>query len=337
MDIVLFRTFLTNIGNGFIDKGARQTIERAFPNSSITEVSGYPLYASRQSSRTSLHPLAKVAGLVSEGESLPTQGDREFLHLGQFIDADLAVFPGCVLYPRLLTFFQKALADLADRNVPIVFLGAGGYYYDLQQRETKETQSLLNSLGNAALITRDQPAYDAFGGLFEYATPGIDNAFFISEWKEIPESNIEFDVHTFDNQEEPPIQSERRILRARHKPFGHAMPFAPPAVGASARYNDYSKGRLDKENLLISDLLEDYLFLYANGEETHSSRVHACVPALVYGNEARFYRETDRGSLFEQVVDGDISTELVGLSEERLEKKKAEQVEKLEAAATELL
>lgn len=337
MDVLLLRTFLTNIGNGFIDKGARKTIERAFPSATITEISGYPNYSSHRSRTTSLRPLAKVAGWAKQGSPLPTAKNRQFLHLSQFVNADVAVFPGCVLYPRLLEFFSPTLSDLHDRGIPIVFLGGGGYFYDPQQPQTRRTRDYLRRLDNIALISRDQPCYDIYEDVFDYAAPGIDNAFFIGDWYQPPEANQPFDVHTFDNQDEPDIHTEKMVLRALHTPLGYAMPFNPIISELKARLNEYKKGFLNKENLLVSDLLQDYLFLYANGETTHSSRVHACVPALVYGNNAQFYRNTPRGSLFEQVVTGDIADQPVSLSGERLAEKQAEQVEKLEAAVSYLL
>jgi len=337
MDITLLRTFLTNIGNGFIDKGAHQSLEQAFPTANITEVSGYPRYTSYRSSTTSVRTLAEMAGIVQQGESLPTAKNRQFLQLERFLNTDLAVFPGCVLYPRLLEFFSPVLSDLNERGIPIVFLGAGGYFYDPNKPETQQTRDYLQRLDNIALISRDRPCYDTYGDLFEYSVPGIDNAFFISDWYQPPAANQDFDVHTFDNQEEPHIQTKNTVLRACHIPFGYAMPFTPVAGELKARIIKYRNGLFDKDNLLVSDLLEDYLFLYANGQETHSSRVHACVPALVYGNKAQFYRETPRGSLFEQVVTDNISKRCVSLSEEKLEEKKAEQVGKLERAVSELV
>lgn len=50
-----------------------------------------------------------------------------------------------------------------------------------------------------------------------------------------------------------------------------------------------------------SDYPLDYLFLYRNVTETHSDRVHACIPTLSFGNKAKLYSDSPRIALFENV------------------------------------
>jgi hypothetical protein len=50
------------------------------------------------------------------------------------------------------------------------------------------------------------------------------------------------------------------------------------------------------------------------------------VPALTFGNEARFYFETPRANLFEKVLDEYIGDGLVSLDRSRLDELKEEQV-----------
>ena len=78
---------------------------------------------------------------------------------------------------------------------------------------------------------------------------------------------------------------------------------------------------------LVSDIPHDYLALYANAEEVHSDRVHACVAALAYGRKARLYHPTLRGSLFEAAGAARIREELVQLDLQALAQKKKAQIE----------
>lgn len=59
---------------------------------------------------------------------------------------------------------------------------------------------------------------------------------------------------------------------------------------------------LKRGNLYVSDNIRDYLFMYSNANEVHADRIHACVPALVYGGKIKFYYDTPRGRLFDGLV-----------------------------------
>ena len=41
--------------------------------------------------------------------------------------------------------------------------------------------------------------------------------------------------------------------------------------------------------------------MYRNVTETHSDRVHACIPTLSFGNKAQLYSDSPRIALFENV------------------------------------
>jgi hypothetical protein len=316
--ILLLRTFLTNIGNGFIDKGAYKTIESAFPSAKIIETSGYQFFAKYNYSRNSITAMMQKLGIKEEKKT------QRSVRISDFLDVDLAFFSGCVLYPDLLDMYIPALKELSSRGVPIVFLGVGGYQYNIEKRETKYTRDCLSQLNNIALISRDQSCYKTYNDLFEYSASGIDNVFFIKDWYDPPETKQAFHAYTFDKSSEPDLSNEDIVIRPSHTPFGYSMPFAP---GVSALYLLYkSKTGNQKQNVFVSDILEDYLFIYANAVETHSDRVHACVPALVYGNKAKFYHRTPRMGLFNEVIDDDISSNLVKISEEKLIDEKENQI-----------
>ncbi|AGB38772.1 polysaccharide pyruvyl transferase family protein [Natronococcus occultus] len=333
MKVVLLRTWLTNIGNGFIDKGARQIIEKALPNAEIVEVSGYPNYAAEQLNdglsagapsivTNTYHTLRNIF----DGEVDPKE---RMVNVSEFVDADVAVFPGCTLYPGALDLYENTLRELSNRGMKIVFLGAGGgNYLPETQRYVK---SVLKDLDAPILITRDTTSHDIYSDLFAYSYNGIDCAFFIDEWYQPPDANRDFVVSTFDKSKEPDYiqQNYQTIIRPEHNPLGHSHPF----YGIPRRIVDRIRSPpvYNRENIFVSDTLEDYLFWFKNANITHSDRIHSCVPTLVYGNQAQFYYDSPRGDLFENApLDGDIRNELVSVKKGDLEELKSEQVNKME-------
>ena len=188
MRIILFKTWLTNIGNGFIDKGAKVCLEKAFPEAEIIEVSGFPnLIAAKRG-------LGLVGFMASTIRKRHGKFRRRFLefrmkriednpqmnniiNIGELVNADLAVLPGCMLDYNL-DIYMKTLKKVRERGIPLIFLGAGGSDY------TSETQTWVKGyfkkLSPTALFTRDSEAYKCYSDRFEASYDGIDCGFFIS-------------------------------------------------------------------------------------------------------------------------------------------------------------
>lgn len=166
----------------------------------------------------------------------------------------------------------------------------------------------LNPIG---FVSRDDASYEMFSGLVVQAYKGIDCAFFLPEaYSPLPLILSPYVVATFDSVPEPRLDlNGRRLIRAHHDCWG------PPR-----------RTYLRTGNTLISDIPYDYLALYANAEEVHSDRVHACVAGLAYGRRVRFYHPTPRASLFDPVKAVGIKERLVQLDMELLSMKKRAQV-----------
>jgi hypothetical protein len=324
MNVLLLRTWLTNVGNGFIDKGARTIIRDAFHDAAIIEVSGYPnLLANRRNDR----PVPGGPGrLVSDGLQKTVSGagtvQESPTNVGELVEADVAVLPGCTLYDHVLEPYFPLLEHLRRNEVPLVLLGAGGGDYEPEtQSSVREVLDVMDSLH---LITRDSTAYDNYTSLAETAHDGIDCAFFIDDWYVPPDSSEPLTALTFDKRPEPDIDPKNTIMRPCHTPFGTTLAFDRPIRQLNMARNTRKPFR--GQDRFVSDILTDYLFIYANAETTHSDRIHACVPALTFGNEARFYFETPRANLFEKVLDEYIGDGLVSLDRSRLDELKEEQV-----------
>jgi len=215
------------------------------------------------------------------------------------------------------------LRQLRARDISVVLLGVGGgNYTDETQRNVR---SILREIKPAGMITRDEDAYDCYSDLVGQSYSGIDCALFIDEWHSPVEANTQFDVATFDKIDEPTLRSENRIVRTDHHPFDEPHKGLPKQISTARKQRDF----FDLKNILVSDNLEDYLFLYANAETTHSDRIHACIPTLVYGNEAQFWFETPRAALFDRVLDEDITSRPVSIDREALNEEKEAQARAL--------
>lgn len=324
MRILLLRTWLTNIGNGFIDKGARTLIEQAFPDAEVVESSGHSQSTAIQQSNLLLSRV---------GEYLPDQlidtsaggsyQDRA-VSVANFVDADIAVLPGCVLDDTGFDPYEPLLHFLSKRGIPIYLLGAGGGDYE------PGTQRLVNRVLQETdirgLITRDSDAYKCYNENVDYAYDGLDCAFWINDWHQPVRADREFGVLTFDKIDEPelPIQGSENIIRTDHFPFERPHGTLRQDMKRRLLQLDF----FQQDRIMVSDLLTDYLFFYANASVTHSDRIHACVPTLVYGNKAQFWYETPRAALFEKVVDDTsmIYRQPVSLDQNTLDDLKSQQV-----------
>lgn len=298
MRILLLRTWKTNIGNGFIDKGAKAALEEAFPKANITEISGYSGYVQKNVEKGYLAgfqgekvPLGTTLKKIKEKKSK----NLDFVSVGDLINLDtidIAVLPGCVLYEHAFERYKTTLKRLKEEEIPLLILGGGGGNYT---EDTKEyVTSFLKGFEKLGLITRDRDAYKTYQDSLDVVKDGIDNAFFISDWYNPPKAAEQFIVKNFDKTEEPQIKTEKDIIRTSHTPFGE--PYGSPI---NRIFSD--KYRVADQGFFISDSLKDYLFIYKNAETVYSDRVHACVPALVYGNKAQFIFETPRSGLFNRV------------------------------------
>ncbi|MGQ3410828.1 polysaccharide pyruvyl transferase family protein [Natrinema sp. LN54] len=335
MRILLLRTWTTNIGNGFIDYGARAMLERAFPDAEIVETGGYPNHAADTAALwRGTRKFERMTGSGADYESPTHSIRRNVMNVSELIDADLAVLPGCVLSRPTFRKYFDTLTRLRERDIPIVIVGGGGEEYDEAERE--DVEAVFDALDIEVLLTRDRTAYEEYGDLVEYLYDGIDCSLFLGDRDRPPEANREFDVHTFDKQEEPDIDGASTIIRPDHAPFDEPYHFP---VGERAReLLGLETPLFEAENVFVSDQVADYLFLYANADVVRSDRIHACLPALTYGNRAQFYFDTPRANLFDRVpIDGDVTSEPVRFDMDELEREKDAQVEALEEGVTTVL
>ena len=301
----------TNIGNAFIDLGAMALLRAAAPNAQIAFASEMPRWFFRRGNRTSLQ---KRFGRFLKPKPLketskPSVMDKA-LDMAAVTQCDLVVFAGMAMCEEFVKVNGPSVLELARLGVAVLLLGTGALTYSSDERRL--FGDFLRELYPIGFISRDDKSHDIFADFVTEAHKGIDCAFFVPEaYSPFPLLLPSYIVSAFDSMSEPDLLlNGRRLIRAHHDCWGPS-------------FKDY----IQTDSTLISYIPYDYLTLYANAEEVHSDRVHACIAALAYGRKARLYHPTPRGSLFHAVDATGIRDELIQLEMQSLEKKKERQVQ----------
>jgi len=318
--VMLLKTWLSNIGNGFIDKGSHACINEALNDPQIVEVSGYPNFVGHYLNLSWKNKLLERKNKF-ELEQLNSINVADFVD-----DVDIAIISGCILDWSIVKYVPT-IKKIRDRGIPLVLLGAGGSDYTIDTQNL--IKKVINILKPSALFTRDSNAYALYSKYFNRSYNGIDSGFYISDWYLPPKSTKQFIVAAFDSSKEPRISTNFTILRAYHEPFYYSYAYNKVLrICIDLAKEIFNLNLCDishKKNILISDCIEDYLFLYYNATEVYSDRVHACVAALSYGNKARLYSNTPRSALFDRVLNTDINKELSSLPREKIYEEKTNQ------------
>ena len=301
MKIGLFTSvFFNNIGNGFIDLGAEVQIKSAIPvDSQLIKLSQCANFAASLGRMFTIKELPGIDWIWSRimqrfVNQLHDKSYKAVSTLNVFSPAliaklDYLIIPGCVLTVPFFVIFGKFLEEKAKQGTNLIFLGASGNYYTEEEKSC--VRGWLKNLKPYSIIFRDRIAYDNYSMYTEKAYNGIDCVWFVNRLN-IPKTETVLDpyiVINFDLPEHVKTKkellnkfSDKNIVYTDHKPY------------------PYSKiSRLAKKNVLCSDYPLDYLFVYKNVMETHTDRVHACIPTLSFGNKAQLYSDSPRIALFE--------------------------------------
>lgn len=313
MTIGLFTSvYFNNIGNGFIDVGAEETIKRAMSqDATIIKVSQCANFAASLGYAFLLKEnrfVNKVweSTMKRYSKSLHDKTYKTVDTSNVFSVADMAIFdyfiiPGCVLTVPFFSIYGSMLEKKVAQGTKLIFLGASGNYYT--DYEIEYVKRWLKKLNPYALMFRDSVAFKAYESLSVNVYNGIDNVFFVNkiDMPKIKNEKDPYVVLNFEKSENASVQKElektlkdRNIIYSNHKPFPYSKVIS-----------------LVKKNIMISDYPLDYLFLYRHVSETYSDRVHACIPTLSFGNAARLYSDSPRIALFENVGLQNITKELV--------------------------
>lgn len=301
MTIGLFTSvYFNNIGNGFIDLGAEATIKEALPlGGEIVKLSQCANFAATMGKGMFLKELPGVHWLWEtvmsrfaknlHDQSYKMVKQQDVFSVAEIAKLDYFIIPGCVLTVPFFTIYGALLKRKVEEGTKLIFLGASGNFYT--DYEIEFVSGYLKALKPLAIMTRDSIAFKHYSVFSGNSFNGIDNAFFVNRWHlpEVKTSMDPFVILNFDERKHKSIEKDlknkfKNIIYTNHKPYPY-----------------YKVGKLVKRGVMVSDTPLDYLFLYSNTTQTYSDRVHACIPTLSFGHEARLYSDSPRIALFENV------------------------------------
>jgi hypothetical protein len=290
----------TNMGNSFIDLGAKNILARACGEAEVFSTSRFSRYYAQHRQHSTLPFL---------------RNSWKALDITGWAEVDWVVVAGNVTNRELILIEGPMIRSLVKNGARLIILGGGCSTYT--EQEADEFRSFMQEVDTHIFISRDQPSFSAYHDCARHSFQGIDSAFFVAD--AVPPLKLtrsDYVACSFDDQrfEEKLDLQDAEILRTRHYSFGIRERFIK-------KLND----------TLVSDLPYDYLHLYANAKAVYSDRVHACVAALSYGVPARLFSKSPRAYLFAELGVEEITQRLVQLSPEVLERRKLEELAWLSA------
>jgi len=286
-------------------------LRAAIPGVQISFASEYPRWCFAHAERPAkMTTVQKLCSLTHRGKPAEQPGMGNALDIASVTQCDLVVFSGMAICKEFVDVNGPTVLALAKRGVPVLLLGTGALLYSEEERTTYA--DFLSKVKPIGFISRDEPSHQVYAKFAETSFCGIDCAFFLPEaYTPFSLTLPPFVVANFDHEPEPKLDLQGRLLiPSHHECWGPTK----------AHWTPHS-------NTLISDIPHDYLTLYANAEEVHSDRVHACIATLTYGRRARLYASTPRSALFKAVGAENIGDNLVQLDMQSLATKKQAQVE----------
>lgn len=298
--------WLTNIGNAFIDYGVSGMLKKVFPDAEIHLTSSSNIWVAHQIKK------GFIGHVIEKDIDTANIFSPSLLH-----DYDYVVQCGACLGEDWYKLYGEHLENLNKDNTRLLFVGAG--MTDRCYREgMHKTKRWLEKLQPHVFISRDEKTFEAFRDTAVHSYNGIDCAFFLNDYYDPEKLKTEpFVVLNFDKHPEPHIDFKDTIVRTHHS-FWYTFDLQDICKMKSQYYH--------KNNILISEIPEDYLDIYMHAEKTYSDRVHACVATLIYGNEAQLFMDTKRSSLFERVGLRNITAEFCTLNQKYINDEKENQI-----------
>ena len=318
-------SWITNIGNAFINLGSTYSIKEA-------------------NSKIDIHISSRFTADFFNDFIDPTDEYYGFNFPKEIIrydNIDYIIISGTIS-SQTFELYSKIIQKNERKDIKLILNGVGCGEGRYSSQEVIKTRHWLEKIKPYIFISRDEKTFNYFNDLAEHSYNGIDCAFFVNNlFSPIKLNSFDYTVLAFDQQSEPKLNINGKIVRVSHSILNTAS-FLTTAFRAFNLHNMKGKqvankllssivigniGYLEKENYFISDLPQDYLNLYANSNKTYSDRVHACIPTLAFGNPARLFNKTQRASLFKKVGAVKITEKLVSLNPERIKEEKMKQID----------
>jgi len=306
-------SWITNIGNAFVDKGSVWAIENSLDGDTRSTISSsFGRWIGEKFNRTPLDFLFRRRSSINHGFDVASATDTDYF-----------VQSGACLSKRWIDMRGDVLKEAQEKGAKLVFHGVGFSDWAYEQGESEYVRRWMKRLNPHAVITRDERTYRSLEGVGEHTYNGIDCGFYLRDlYDPVEFYDSEYVAVNFDKKREPDESTfqvgNRTVIRPHHS-FWHPWSLTEYPRMLSQYYR--------RENVFISDVPEDYLNIYAGSTTTFSDRVHACLATLTFGSPARLYIDTPRSYLFDRVDHGDVASEVIEPDLDRLEREKSAQIE----------
>lgn len=171
----------TNIGNAFYNLGIQHVLRTVPKKINLYKTSDMQVYAwSRYNSQSS----------------------SCFDPCEHFADMDYIIWSGPMMGTQYVREWSRVLERAEMAGTKVICLSAGGNQYT--KEEVEEVRKFLGKFHLYALFSRDTETYENYRDLFEYSYDGICCAFFIPEYFQSWELDMEpYVVFNFEQYKEP--------------------------------------------------------------------------------------------------------------------------------------
>jgi len=271
------------------------------------------------------------------------------------LECDYILVSGPLFCSWLEPIWGNTLRKLKKKGTKIVFISAGSMEYS--EEEYNQVMPFVKEIEPYMLVTRDSDTFDRYSGLFEKEHDGICFSLFAKEYftefinTEYDDINICFDkgldynvlieyedeirnlLTTSEWNDSREHKKLKRSKKASKLDKFYDYRIVRPHHVANPRFRTILKSFVlgyrpfVKPNTYIADIPEGYLHLYKNSKLTISERVHACAPAISFGNYAWLVSETKRSRLFDRIGLGDVTNHPVKADQNLLDTEKSVQIE----------
>lgn len=306
----------TNIGNAFIDLGSLYSLKIACQRASIIFNSEMPQWFINSYQR----PLRNVINIAS------------------LIRSDYIVASGMMLCKEFVKLYEPIVFSAIKKGAKFIINGGGGETYTEEER--KIVRDFLKRNPAYAFISRDELSFNYYKDLAKHSFNGIDCGFFISDYFSSIYGSIklegisDFVIFNFDNFSIKykkiinHIKKTNSFLLNNCEIVNISHSCWPSRNLIRNILNFLFRDKyLYRNFIFVSDIPEDYLFLYANTKATFTDRVHAGVVTFSFGKPVMFVSKTKRALLFERVGLKNIQKELVFPDLEKIQNEKKAQLQ----------
>lgn len=308
----------TNIGNSFFQLGAEYVLRQAFPKANI-------------------FPIADEPGYIFPKKGNPANSFNPTHQL----DLDYAVILGPFIRPEVSNIVLETLRILKSRGVKILAMGVG--MMDYTKSTIDLSRQILKEIDPHLFLSRDAETYEAFKDFTKNPYNGIDLGFFSNNIYTGPGVSGNYLAFNFDQLPEPKItnklnSSDQYQFNLKDEIF--SLNFSEKkkkryekgflyqlvdrllfdqefnikvgeydVIRTEHRYNPVLIKKIySLPNTFSSDVPHPYWSIYKNSQLTISSRVHACVATLSFGNPAWLFTKSPRAYLLDRVGASTIKT-----------------------------